>query len=93
MTGIRNIRGELNVSPAEIMKVRIKTDSAEVAESLKENMAYVEKLARAEVEEISPDLPKPEKAYTSVKALMEVYILLEGLDVGAEVRGRYRLVL
>ena len=84
VTGIRNVRGELNVSPAEIMKTSIKTDSAEVAESLKENLAYVEKLARAEVVEISPDLPKPEKAYTSVKALMEVYVLLEGLDVGAE---------
>jgi valyl-tRNA synthetase len=84
INGIRNIRGEINVPPAEILKTHIKTTNADVARRIKANVAYIEKIARAELPEIGPDLQKPEGAYTSVKDKVEVYVILAGLDVSAE---------
>ncbi|MCK4910781.1 MAG: class I tRNA ligase family protein, partial [Thermodesulfovibrionales bacterium] len=82
--GIRNIRGEINVPPKEVLKVLVKTADDEVARRISDNLAYVEKLARAELAEIGPQVSKPEGAYTSVKDRLEVYVMLAGLDVSAE---------
>ena len=82
--GIRNVRGEINVPPKEVLKVLVKTADDEVARRIKDNLAYVEKLARAELADIGPQVSKPEGAYTSVKDRLEVYVMLAGLDVSAE---------
>ena len=82
--GIRNVRGEINVPPKEVLKVLVKTADDEVARRISDNLAYVEKLARAELAEIGPQVSKPEGAYTSVKDRLEVYVMLAGLDVSAE---------
>ncbi len=82
--GIRNVRGEINVPPKEVLKVLVKTADEEVAGRIRDNLAYVEKLARAEIADIGPEVAKPDGAYTSIKDRVEVYVLLAGLDVSAE---------
>jgi valyl-tRNA synthetase len=84
VTGIRSIRGELNISPSLELKALIKTfDSAE--DILNANMSYVTKLARAKDIEIGKDIESPKNAATTIKPAMEIFVPLEGLiDIDAE---------
>jgi len=84
VTGIRNIRGELNLPPAETLETIIKAETQACEDALKHNINYLEKLAKAQALEISPDAAKPHQSYTSVKNQMEVYVKLKGLDVEGE---------
>ncbi|UCD36611.1 MAG: valine--tRNA ligase [Nitrospiraceae bacterium] len=86
VTGIRSIRGELNISPSLELKAVIKTfDSAERV--LNENLSYVMKLARTSHVEIGRDVSVPRNAAVAIKQSMEIYIPLKGLiDVDAEVQ-------
>jgi valyl-tRNA synthetase len=86
VTGIRNIRGELNLPPSEELDVLVKTSSEAALRSIKRNLHYVSKLARANVREAGMDVEKPEKSYTSVKDRLEVYVMLESLDVSSELQ-------
>jgi valyl-tRNA synthetase len=86
VTGVRNIRGELNISPAAQVNVLIKTfrDDAEV--TLRNNIHLVERLARAREIEIGPALVRPGGCATAVRDSFELYVPLEGLlDVEGEV--------
>ncbi|GAB4389195.1 MAG: valine--tRNA ligase [Thermodesulfovibrionales bacterium] len=90
VTGIRNIRGEVNIPPAEELDVFIKTATGAAEKALKENVHYLARLARARSVAIGMDTAKPGGSYTSVKGEMEVYVTLKGvLNLEAE---RERLV-
>jgi len=85
ITGIRNIRGEMNVPPANKVRVFIRTGSGEAAATLSVNLTYVEGLARADVEQVGVDVVLPEGSSTSVTPTSTVAVSLAGsLDVGAE---------
>jgi valyl-tRNA synthetase len=85
VTGIRSIRGELNLSPSLKLKALIKTVDG-TKEVLSENMAYITKLARAENIEIGIDIKAPRNSATAIKPAMEIYVPLEGLvDIDAEI--------
>jgi len=79
VTGVRTIRGELNLSPSLEVKVCVKTLSAGTEDILKRNLAYLKKLARAEVTEIGDTVKKPKGSATAVRDFVEVYVPLEGL--------------
>jgi valyl-tRNA synthetase len=84
VSSIRNIRGELNIAPATVLDVFIRTHTPEAESSLKDNVHYIEKLARAKAAEIGMNVDKPSGSYTSVKHNMEVYVKPAGLDVERE---------
>jgi valyl-tRNA synthetase len=84
VNGIRNIRGELNVPPAETLDATIRTATAEAETWTRRNRHYIEKLSRAKIVALGPDEAKPEKSYTSVKDALEVYVTLGGIDVKGE---------
>jgi len=85
VTGIRTIRGELNILPSSELNAVIKTYDLKVDEILKENVAYIKKLAHAGEIRIGMEAEKPEGSATSVKGSMEVYVLLKGvLNIDAE---------
>ncbi|MGD8352162.1 MAG: valine--tRNA ligase [Nitrospirota bacterium] len=86
VTGVRNIRGELNISPGEKLDVFIKPASDEVAAVLKENVHYIERLARAKSVFIDTEVSRPKGSYTSVKDHFEVYVKLAGIDVEGELK-------
>jgi valyl-tRNA synthetase len=85
VTGIRSIRGELNISPSLELTALIKPlDHAESV--LRANMSYVMKLARAKEVQIGSDILSPKNAATAIKPAMEIYVPLKGLiDIDAEV--------
>ncbi|MEW5745757.1 MAG: valine--tRNA ligase [Nitrospirota bacterium] len=90
VTGIRSIRGELNISPSVELTVAIRTLSKEAEEVLSATLAALKKLTRARDVTIGPGVERIKGSAVSVQKDMEIYIPIEGLlDVGAEV-GRLR---
>ncbi|MEK7332680.1 MAG: valine--tRNA ligase [Nitrospirota bacterium] len=79
VTGIRTIKGELNIPLSAEVKVSIKTFSDEAADTLKDNLYYIRKLSRAAEIEIGRDITKPMDSAACVRASMEIYIPLKGL--------------
>jgi len=79
VTGIRTIRGELNLSPSLALKVYIRTLSDQAGDVLNRNLLYLEKLARADVAETGRDVRKPKGSAAAVRNYVEVYVPLEGL--------------
>jgi valyl-tRNA synthetase len=84
--GIRNIKGELNLSPALEVSAMIKT-SESTGEILKKNLAYISRLAKADNITIGHDIRKPEDAAVSIRPAMEIFVPLMGLfNVEVEIK-------
>jgi len=79
VTGIRTIRGELNLSPSLELKAYIKTLSKDAKTVLSGNLTYFKKLAKADVIEIGADVKKIKGSSVAVRNHVEVYVPLEGL--------------
>ena len=78
VTGIRSIRGELNISPSLELKALIRTLNS-TEDILNANIVYIEKLARGRDIEVGPDIRPPKNAATAIKPAMEIFVPLEGL--------------
>jgi valyl-tRNA synthetase len=86
VTAVRTIRGELNLSPTLELKALVKTHSDRVREILEDNLLFLQKLARADIRKIGPDLEKPSGASVAVRSHVEVFVPLEGLlDIDLEI--------
>jgi valyl-tRNA synthetase len=86
VTGIRSIRGELNISPSLDMKACVKTHSSEAEEVLLDNRDAVKKLTRCSEIKVGPAVIRPGGSAITVKSGMEIYVPIEGLlDVTAEI--------
>jgi valyl-tRNA synthetase len=86
VTGIRSVRGELNIAPSLEIMADIKTSSKEVEDILKNNLTAIMKLTRCKEISIGPDITRVKGSAVSVKDKMEIYIPIEGLiDVKAEI--------
>src|SRR5208337_801770 len=87
VTGIRSVRGELNITPSVEIRADIKTLSKEVQNVIEDNMVSIKKLTRCKEINIGPEIRRVEGSAVSVHEGMEVYIPLSGLlDVGAEIK-------
>ncbi len=86
ITGIRSIRGELNIAPSLEMRAGIKTASKEVEDVMKNNLTAIMKLTRCKEINIGADIRKEKGSAVSVRDKMEIYIPIEGLlDIKSEV--------
>ncbi|MBI9071235.1 MAG: valine--tRNA ligase [Melioribacteraceae bacterium] len=80
ITGLRNIRGEMNIPPSKLINAFLKTDK--LTENAKK---YIVSLAKIENLEASPNLEKPKGSAAVVVKDCEIFVPLEGLvDVEAE---------
>jgi valyl-tRNA synthetase len=85
VTGIRTVRGELNISPSLKVNAAIKTYSRKSEKILKDNLHYIKALAKAVEINTGMDIDKPEGSATSVKGSMEIFVPLKGLlNIAAE---------
>jgi len=85
VTGIRTIRGELNIAPSLKVIVFLKAYHRKAEKILRDNIQYLKALAKAEEITIGLDIVKPEGSATTVKADMEIFIPLKAvLNIGAE---------
>jgi len=86
ITGIRTIRGELNISPSLEVTALLKTYSQKVEETLRKNVHYIKRLGKAGEVKIGAEIDKPEGSATCIKGSMEIYVPLKKvLNIEAEV--------
>ena len=79
ISGIRSIRGELNISPSVNLEVYIKTLSKEAEEVLKEGYKFILKLAKTKELKIGKDIERQKGSAISVKKGFEIYIPLKDM--------------
>src|SRR5262245_23963046 len=83
VTAVRNIRGEMRISPAQTLSVTVKAAPADEP-LLREYAALVETLARARVT-VDPGATRPRASALGVAGHSELYVELAGLvDLAAE---------
>ena len=79
ITGVRNIRGEMNIPPKKYVKIVIDVKGLREREIIENNLAYITSLAKVESIDIVSDIKKPEWSATYVFGDMQVHVLLKGL--------------
>jgi len=79
ITGVRNIRGEMNIPPSKKVSIVIDAAGETQANLLRENMAHIRTLARVDEVSVTEDGKKPEASATSVFGGNQVHVLLRGL--------------
>ena len=86
VSAIRNIRAEMNVSPAKAIHLVLKSDDEIELDTLEKNKAFLCSLAKVEKLEFGKEITKPEGAGFRVAGKTEVYVpLADLLDVEAEI--------
>jgi valyl-tRNA synthetase len=88
ITSVRNIRGEMNLSPGLTLPLMIKTEDAEKTQIILDNTRSINELARVELGDVSPSVVKPKVAASSVLDGMDLIVPLEGMMDFAEERSR-----
>jgi valyl-tRNA synthetase len=88
ITGVRNIRGEMNLNPGLKLKALIKTRHANLEAMLKKYSGFICDLARLDQITIGPKIEKSKVSASSVLGEMDLIIPLEGMMDFEEERGR-----
>lgn len=87
ITGIRNIRGELNIPPSKMLQVVADIRDEETSQLMRENIEYIKALSKVESFEIKPGAEKPRYSASAVVGENEIHVLLEGiLDPEEEIK-------
>jgi valyl-tRNA synthetase len=79
ITGIRNIRGEMNIPPSKKVNIVIDVAQKEEADFLSSNLAHIKALAKVEDTSITSGIPKPEASATAVFGQNQIHVLLKGV--------------
>ena len=79
ITGVRNIRGEMNLNPGLKLNALIKTRHADLEATLKKHAGFIREMARMDQLTIGPDIEKPEVSASSVLGEIDLIIPLEGM--------------
>ena len=79
ITGIRNIRGEMNIPPKKYVKVVIDVKGPTEREIFENNLTYITSLAKVESIDIVSDIAKPDSSATYVFGDIQAHVLLKGL--------------
>jgi valyl-tRNA synthetase len=90
ITGIRNVRGEMNIHPSKRVDIQIEMPETKDIDILRENIVHIRNLAKVNSVEIDTELPKPEASATAVFGDNQVHILLKGLIDFEEERKRIK---
>jgi valyl-tRNA synthetase len=86
ITGVRNIRGEMNISPSKPLPILLRNASPEDIAMLEQNRAYLDKFGRFEsVQVLSDEDEAPESATALVGAMRVLVPLGAFIDAEAEV--------
>ena len=79
ISGIRNIRGEMNVPPSKKVSIVIDAYAADDLKFLTNEIEYIKNFTRADDITIGTGLKKPEGSATSVFNNIQAYVCLKGL--------------
>jgi valyl-tRNA synthetase len=79
ITGIRNIRGEMNVPPAKKIDVMIDAPDPADRTVIRDHVGHIRALAKVESVEVGSSIAKPEASATAVFGSNQVHVVLKGL--------------
>ena len=86
VNGIRNIRGEMNISPSQPLGVLVQTPDEKSRRLLEQNQEFVINLARLDSFKVEPVGEKPKGTATAIVGETLISVFLEGIiDFGQEV--------
>ncbi len=87
ITGIRNIRGEMNIAPSTRLDILVQTDNPHYQEIVAANQELIAVLARVNAPAVAPAGEKPEKTATAIVDELVVSVFLAGvIDFAKESR-------
>jgi valyl-tRNA synthetase len=87
ITGIRNVRGEMNIPPSKSLVVVVQSDDTATRDIIEQHIALVTHLARLESITIAPVGGRPASAATSIFDKATVFVSLKGvLDFELEIQ-------
>jgi valyl-tRNA synthetase len=90
ITGIRNIRGEMNIAPSKKVDIVAEVPEARDIEIIRQNLSHIRNLAKADSVHIDKEVSKPEASVTAVVVGNQVHVLLKGLMDFDEEKKRLR---
>ena len=90
ITGIRNVRGEMNIPPKKSVRVIIDVKGSREREVLENNSAYITSLAKVESMDLLSGIEKPESSAGYILGDIQVHVLLKGLINYEDERKRIR---
>jgi valyl-tRNA synthetase len=79
ITGVRNIRGEMNITPSLLLDVSVQLRDGKTQETLNQHRDIIINLAGLKTFLIEPPGEKPKAAATGVVETATIYVLLEGI--------------
>ena len=88
ITAIRNVRGEMNISPSVPLSVAVHSDEDRILEKLLENQMEIIDLARLSAFSAQKPVLRPRAAATAIVQDATVFVLLEGIIDFAKEAGR-----
>ncbi|MBW1901541.1 MAG: class I tRNA ligase family protein, partial [Deltaproteobacteria bacterium] len=79
ITGIRNIRGEMNIPPSKGVTVVLDMAGEKTSEIVSRNLDHIKTLAKVDDASVASGVPKPEASATALFGENQVHVLLKGL--------------
>ena len=79
ITGIRNVRGEMNISPTMALQVLIQSEDAETRKIMEAHQDLIINLTRLSSLEVQNTGKKPKSSATAVVSSASIFVLLEGI--------------
>ena len=90
ITGVRNIRGEMNIPPSKPVSILMEVPDKGDRDIILRNLSHVQNLARVDSASAEATVTKPEASATAVFQENQVHVILEGLLDFQEERNRLR---
>ncbi len=90
ITGVRNIRGEMNIGPSKRVDIVVEMPNEEEANIIRQNMVHIQNLGKVDSVRIESKVSKPEASATAVFGQNQIHVLLKGLLDFNEERRRLR---
>jgi len=79
ITGIRNVRGEMNISPTMALQVLIQSEDDKIREIIETHQDLIINLARLSSLEIQNTGKRPKSSAAAVVNSASIFVLLEGI--------------
>jgi valyl-tRNA synthetase len=90
ITGVRNIRGEMNIPPAKKVDILIEVPDQGDEGIIRNNLIHIRSLAKVESITVGSSIPKPEASATAVFGPNQVHVVLKGMIDFEEEKKRIR---
>ena len=88
ITGIRNVRGEMNIAPSLALQVEVQSEDDQARQIISTHQDLIINLARLDSMSVAELGPKPKSSATAVISRASIYASLEGIIDFAKETGR-----